>query len=142
MIDQDLQKAYENALYRISKPPISWKVGNYCTELDELLSEHDVEVATFITAYNPGSVSLTAEENQQRNATLQKALATVGYSYLHGQGEDVQCIWTPELSFLVMGMPPEEALTYARQFGQNAVLIIYRKQPVQLLFCTDQIYGY
>ncbi|MEL7248199.1 MAG: DUF3293 domain-containing protein [Bacteroidota bacterium] len=137
MIDQDLRKAYENALYHISKPPISWKVGNYCTELDELLSRYDVEVATFITAYNPGSVLLTAKENQQRNKLLLSALTTAGYSYLHGQGEDDQGVWTPELSFLVMGMPPRVAATYARQFGQNAVLIIYRKQPVQLLFCTD-----
>ena len=137
MIDQDLQNAYEKAVYRIFKPSISWKVGNYCPELDELLLTHDVAQATFITAYNPKSIPLPSYKNRSRNIALAMVLDEAGYTYLEGQGEDPEDIWLAEASYLVLGMSPTQALIFGRQFEQNAILIIAKGEIVRLLSCTD-----
>ena len=137
MIDQDLQNAYEKAVYSISKPPISWKVGNKSPELDELLRSYDVTVATFITAYNPKSMQLAKKENQVRNAELANVLNQAGYTYINGQGEDPEGVWLAEASYLVLGMGIKEALPLGRRFVQNAVLIIAMGKPVRLLLCSN-----
>ena len=137
MIDEDLQNAYKKAVYRIFKPEISWKVGEHSSELDQLLLQYDVEVATFVTACNPHSRLLPAQENAARNTELRQVLEKREYSYLDGQGEDPQGHWPAEVSYLVLDMDEVNARLLGRQFSQNAVLVITAGQAVRLLFCSD-----
>lgn len=136
MFDEDLQNAYEKAIYRIFTPPVSWRIGVYQPQMSELIKEMKVQSATFITAYNPGSIILSTIENEERQMQLQQIVEAHGWRYLEGQSEDPNQLWPAEKSLLVFGINDTEAMGLARQFQQNAVVVLDMNAPASLLFTT------
>lgn len=137
MIDEELEKAYKNALYRIFNPNISWQIGEHSPALDRLLQEHHTQSASFITACNPQSVILPTCENKRRQSSLLAEIKAQGWPYLEGQGEDPSGNWAPEASFLVFGHSRTTAQELGRQFGQNAVVFLALGEAACLLPCFD-----
>ena len=45
------------------RPCLCLRVGRRCGNLDDLLVGHSVTTWTYVTAFNPGSLLLPAEEN-------------------------------------------------------------------------------
>jgi len=137
MIDEELEKAYKNALYRIFNPDISWQIGELSPALDRLLQEHHTQSASFITAYNPQSIILSTAENQKRQSKLLAEIKAQDWQYLEGQGEDPSGNWPAEASFLVFGHSRTAAQELGRQFGQNAVVFLTLGEAACLLPCFD-----
>lgn len=136
MIDQDLQNAYEKAIYEIFDPPISWSIGDLVPALDALLEEHQIRTACLITAHNPGSVLVPLNKNQEQQGLLIQLVEQYKWTYLPGQGGDPSGNWPPEDSLLILGLNEVESTELGQQFRQNAVVFLEIGKPAQLLFCT------
>jgi len=114
--------------------------GNICLQLEavshdgtRLLKVSGVSVASYITAYNPLSTQRSKAENTDRNSALVNQLKRLRFSFLPGEGRDINGLWPVEPSFLVLGMDEAIAHRWARQFEQYAFLIIEIDQPVKLV---------
>lgn len=114
--------AYKETCYVIDAPAkeIQLRVGQHNAEADGLLNEQGVTNAAFITAWNPGSVSLSTTENNQRQQALEKQLQSVGFRFMRGRGRGTDPTHTPEESVFVIGIPRELAVALSNQFGQLA----------------------
>lgn len=86
-----------------------------------------------VTAHNPGSQPLPAEENARRHRELEQVLREGGYELAPGVGRSPDGKWREE-GFTVFGIGLEEALAVGRRFGQNA--IVYGEgERVALAWC-------
>lgn len=72
-----------------------------------------------VTAYNPSSEQLSAEENQQRHQALERDLKS--FSYVAASGESPDGTWV-EAGFAVLDIDLEAALPLGKKYGQNAIL--------------------
>ncbi|WP_040778800.1 DUF3293 domain-containing protein [Calidithermus timidus] len=86
-----------------------------------------------ITAHNPGSQPLPAEENARRHRELERLLREGGYGLTPSVNRSPEGDWLEE-GFAVLGIGLEEALAVGRRFGQNA--IVYGEgERVALAWC-------
>ncbi len=99
------------------------------------MREHGASGAVFITAYNPYSNQVSVEENAAAMKALEDDLQYLGLPYFPGEGADPKGLWTAEPSFLVIGMSYEQAITLAKKYRQNAVLVS-RQDAVPSLLLT------
>src|SRR5438128_11436757 len=98
------------------------RVGQRCSELDALLAGHGITTWAYVTAFNPGSVPLTAEENTARQRRLERSVAELGLTSYHGEGIGDDRRWSAEPSLLILGIGREEAKRLGREFGQLAIV--------------------
>lgn len=118
-----LVDSYRLAHYLVqAEPPFVLRVSVHSPALAALLRMHSTSSAAFITACNPASELLPAEENDQRQALLLQCIEQLGLHWLPGRGEDPAGEWPGEDSFLVLGIEKETACGLGRQFGQNAIV--------------------
>lgn len=92
---------------------------------DALLACHKrnrVECSAFITALNPLSQQLSAQENEERHQALMAEIKSQSLSFLPGKGKHPSNNWPAEQSVLVLGLSLEAAKTLGRRFEQNAVV--------------------
>jgi hypothetical protein len=82
----------------------------------------DAHIAYYLTACNPYSTPLTAEENDARLATLRAGLDARGVAYLEGAGHVPGEAWR-ERSLFVRGIGEEEVAELARRFEQNGIVV-------------------
>lgn len=134
MIDEELEMAYEKAVYHLIAPPISWHVGEFVPALDDLFRRNNSSSAIFITASNPKSVLLPVRENEKRQAVLRSWLKSNQMVYFEGYGADPSGIWPQEESFFVINIDRAMAVKVGQLFGQYAVLYHEPEKPVELLF--------
>lgn len=89
--------------------------------LDAFCIKNGAQNWAFITAWNPLSVSLSADENQKRN---QKLLSEItNYTVLTGRGQDPCTIWAAEDSFLILGINLTDSILLGRKYGQRAIVV-------------------
>lgn len=100
------------------------KVGRCSHPLRALQRGHGVSRSAFLTAWNPVSRRCSDAANQRAQQRLVSRLWRRGYLTLPGHGVDPAGAWPAEASVLVLGIPAGEACVLARQFGQNALLIM------------------
>lgn len=99
-----------------------------------MLTRQHLESWAFITAWNPGGQIASPNQNQSRNAALSARLANFPSYPGRGVGDfDTHT----EDSFLVLGISESEALTLAREFGQNAILFGRLNQTPELIDCRE-----
>lgn len=126
--------AYRSADYIVeAREPFVLNIDQYSTALATLYSAHNSLTAAFITACNPASQVLPAEDNAARQQVLQQVLQDLGLHCLPGRGEDPAGQWPGEDSFLVLGIEKETACGLGRQFGQNAIVFCNSDAVPQLV---------
>ncbi len=94
---------------------------------------HRVDCSAFITAWNPFSQPLTAQENEERHQALIAEIKSRSLSFLPGVGQHPSNNWLGEQSVLVLGLSLEAAKTLGRRFEQNAVVWTGRDGVPQLV---------
>jgi len=120
----DLEMAYRDTDYIVDDdPPLRLKVGEQNDGARIVMASFNVESAAFITAWNPGSQKLSMHDNLDRQADLLEEIEKLRLNYFVGRGEHPDEGWSED-SYLVLGISAEDAMTLARQFGQNAFLWI------------------
>jgi hypothetical protein len=114
--------------------PFTLKVDCASAPLQELQRRQGVDCSAFLTASNPGSLLRRDGENERAQRQLLSLLQQRGYAILPGRGVDPAGAWPPEESVLALGIRAEEARALARQFGQNALLVMAADAVPRLLW--------
>jgi hypothetical protein len=123
-LHSDLFKAYRETCFVIDGPgrEIQLRIGQQNSDADDLLKEHGATEAAFITAWNPGPIRFSKEENDKRQESMEKEIQSAGFRFLRGRGIGTDPSWIPEESVFVFGIPKEHALALSGQFGQLAIV--------------------
>ncbi len=119
-----LFEAYQRSVYRVAVAGrrLDIAVGETHADLDLLLSEAAVRSWALVTAANPGSHELSAEENAERQGRLDSYLRELGYRSFPGESFDPESGDFFEEQRWVLGIDREGAVALARTFGQAALL--------------------
>jgi hypothetical protein len=82
--------------------------------------------AGIVTAYNPRSLELESETNEQANRQLAAELRRVGAGYHGCVGEEADAAGEPwrEPSFYVFGLADSTVVAFGARYEQNAVVLI------------------
>ncbi len=130
-MEDEIITSYKQADYRVDNFETAIKIGRINRELEQLLEQHEVRLWCFITAWNPLSEVFNFQENADRNDQLRKDLAN--YKIFEGEGSDPNGEWQSEKSFLVLGILPCEAKSFARKYRQRAIVCGEKGKPAELL---------
>ena len=136
-VDETLLSAYRRTAF-IADTPVGrlvLRVGERCSELDALLAASGVRTWTYVTAFNPGSVQLTPEENAARQRQLECSMADLGLVSYLGEGVGSDGRWPAEPSVLVLGIGRNDARRLGREYGQLAVVFGEIQREAELLLC-------
>jgi hypothetical protein len=145
-----LRIAYEQAIYEVyyGQETIEINIGKNCPPLDSLIAQSDYPKGlasrraprsltdrstwALITAANPYSQPLSARENQRRDRRLSKHLKGLQLSLIPAMGKDPTGIWTPEPSWLILGIARPKAIAIGQKFEQNAIVYGELNQAAEL----------
>jgi len=109
-----LEQAYRQTRYVVLDKDIIITIDQHCAQVDALLEQHECEDWAFITAENPFSKPLTADENATRhNQLLEKV---TGYIHFDGEGIGDDPKWKPEKSLLILGISTSDAISIGKYF--------------------------
>ena len=131
MVLEDLRNAYLNTTFKVYQPLIEIKVGLANEVLDDLLIKNNSTEWAYITAFNPYSQTLPAEQNELRHAKLRDRLQH--YRVFEGEGSGEDPNWPAEKSFLVIGITKNDAAKIGILFEQNAIVVGEKSKPAELL---------
>jgi hypothetical protein len=112
------------------------RIGETYSELDSLLEMTGTETWAYVTAYNPGSVRLSEDENMMRHRQLEQKVATQGFVSYPGEDVGDDRCWPAESSLLVLGTGRDDAERLGREFGQVALVYGARGREAELLLCA------
>lgn len=122
-LDRGLVEAYLCTSYVViftDFPPI--RVGEANPVLEKWLDEKNFNTYVFITAWNPGSVLLSYEENEERLDQLDDELREICPLVYWGWGISDSGQWEGEVSCLALDISAEDAVRLGRKYGQNAIV--------------------
>ena len=122
-IDPETVRAYLETEYRVGgEYPMTLVVGSVSKQLLAVYNQAGISSCAFLTACNPYSIALGAEENAMRQKKLALLLAVHGYRYAEGVGQHPTNGWPGEPSYLIWGIPRWHACAIAEEFQQNALI--------------------
>lgn len=128
----ELIAAYRSARYRVESPQgdVLLPIDAVSPSVAALLAQADAPWAVFVTAHQPFSHPVSAEENAARQTELLAWAIAHGMPWLAGEGgppEDTPTgtsnAWAPEPSLLLFVDDPAIADTLMLTFEQNAVVL-------------------
>ena len=120
MISKELLLGYEATCYSVVNPKIDIYLKKVNAELNSFLKEHNFTSWCFITAWNPFSIALSLEKNNELNALLEADLKE--YNIYPAEGKDTLGDWSPEISFFVGNISREQAIFLGEKYEQNAIV--------------------
>jgi len=131
-----LEEAYLATTFRVETPGgnIDIRIGEARPLLDRLLSKHKATEWAYITAWNPASRQLSADQNRLAQEELLRLIRDRGFAFYEGDGIPDQKGWISERSVWIAGISRHEAGEMGRQFGQNAIVIGSLGGAAELLF--------
>jgi hypothetical protein len=135
---KDVDAAFRATTYRVfvtHEAPIDLRIGERSARLDALLEKHAIETWAFITAWNPGSHRIPAEENEARQAALLSLLRERGLHFFDGSGIPADSAWQAEPSVLVLGISVDDAVELGRRFDQLAIVAGQCGKAADLIYC-------
>ena len=91
--------------------------------MDSLLKDYGTDTWAFITAFNPRSRRVSAEENRTRDTALIARLDRDGFRHVACDGVDDDGNWPTEHGHVVFAIDAETARALGREFAQNAILL-------------------
>jgi hypothetical protein len=120
----ELGAAYRATTYRVFLPGggCDLRPGMASETLRCWLETAGVIRFAILTAHNPGSLPVAAEENALRQAELECALLELGYEPYAGENVADGDTWPDEESCFLPGMSVAEAQVLARRYGQIAIV--------------------
>jgi len=121
ILDPGLIQAYQQTHYK-TVDGLTLLVDHPNAKLAQAQRQHGTDCSAFITACNPFSQSLSADQNAARQAHLAKALAQRSLAFVHGIGQHPSNTWPGEASYLVFGLALADAKALGEQFCQNAIV--------------------
>ncbi|MGZ6134789.1 MAG: DUF3293 domain-containing protein [Myxococcaceae bacterium] len=124
MVDPRLVQAYVGSLYRVFPPGSAefvLRIGHRHPAFDACLGEASRRSWVVLTAWNPGSVPRTEEENVAAQSALTEVFERAGLVVWPARGESPERDWVEE-SLCVLDLDREQARSLARSFGQVAVV--------------------
>jgi hypothetical protein len=119
------ETTYETTSYEMGD--IVVRIGRRVPAMDKLLSSAGAKQAVFITAYNPFSRVMPPGWNIRMQARLAEALRR--YRQLPARGRYRG--WSEEHLLALADVRVMRRV--ARQFRQNAIVIVHSRKPVRLL---------
>lgn len=108
-------------------------IGETSGEIDAVLADYGAANGVFITAWNPRSVPLDQDSNDDANDRLEADLADIGSVILPHIGVGYDPEWEPEHGFFALDLAEERAVELATAYGQNAIVVIDRGGPARLV---------
>lgn len=133
-----LQAAFAQTHYHVlHSTPFSLLIGVPCAALAPWLQRHQTDCACVITAFNPMAQPCGRADNIARHRRLQFALEAARFALLPTVAQHPGNGWPAEPGFLALGMGREDALRWAHEWQQLAVVwcgadtvaeLIYAKQ--------------
>ncbi len=132
-----LENIYSKAIYAVISggTEIRFRVGEKSSGIDTLLEENSAGKFAFITAFNPFSKSLSAEENKLRQVELLKTLRAANLRFLQGYGTNEEGTWKREESVFIFDISQENTLRLGRKFQQAAIVFGEKNDKPALLWC-------
>ena len=123
-LDPALVDAYRNTDYLVGDGTdrFTLRVDEHSPILAKRMHAAGAASALFITAYNPYSVQLSAEENEAAHRRLHEDLAPLAIEMIEGAGQADQGDWPAERSFLAFGIDLERSRSLGARYGQNAIV--------------------
>lgn len=136
LLTPELILAYLRTCYRVETPSGAFdlRVGRRHPRLDGLLSSLGVKQWGFLTAENPRSRILPPSENAARNQRLHHRLLHCAAIIWPGEGVGDDSNWTPEKSYFVAEVNPDDLRRLAADFEQHAALAGAVGEPAFLIF--------
>jgi hypothetical protein len=108
-------------------------VGETSAAIDAILAEYGATSGVFITGWNPASVLLDQDSNDEANDRLEADLSEAGSVILPHIGVGFDPEWEPEHGFFAVDLAETEAVELATAYGQNAVVVVERGRPARLV---------
>lgn len=132
-----LAGAYTSGYFLVENAnPFNLKIGEVSPELDILLKKYNATTWASFTAYNPGGIECSVEENQRRQEMLRAEIMDAEYPIFFTGENFPQSHETPlEPSLLILGIPEEQAIFLAKKYGQLAIVIGTLGTPAKLCYC-------
>src|SRR5262245_16898935 len=120
LMEDALFAAYRNTSFFADTPHgrLCLRVDRASPELDALLVACGVRTWAYVTGFNPGSITLSSEANEQRHQRLTREMERFGYATFPGEGIGDDEHWPPEQSLLILGIGRVEAIRLGCEFGQ------------------------
>lgn len=132
---EKFKEIYENAVYAVEYGgEIRFAPGQPNGDLDRLLRETRAATFAFITACNPFSKKLSAEENTRRQKALINDITQGNYRFFFGYGADPSEKWIREESLFILNINKRDAREIARKYEQNAFLFGRLGRAVELVW--------
>jgi len=138
MDEHPLDTAYRKTSYFADTPAgrLRIRIGEAHPVLDTLLTARGHRHWAYVTAHNPGSLRLSADQNRTRHTRLEADVRARGYAVFPGEGVGDDGEWPPEASLLILGMPRAEATALGHAHAQRAVVWGGVGEPALLLICA------
>ncbi len=132
-----LANLYRATAFRVETPdgPIDIRVGERHPRLDALLSRHNAIAWAYITAWNPRSQPLSADQNALAHHKLIQIICERDFGFYEGDGIPDTEGWAPERSVWIADIGRREAVALGVQFGQNAIVVGKYGGIAELLNC-------
>ena len=121
ILPQGLIQAYRETHYK-TDDGLVLLIGQPNPALAQAQREHGIDCSAFITACNPFSQSLPADQNAARQSDLATALERRGLAFVSGIGQHPSNTWEGEASFLVYGLTLADAKALGAHLQQNAIV--------------------
>jgi len=122
-IPEETIAAYTATSYRVNqREPFALKIGEASGPLRKLYEDYGCLSAAFITACNPYSMAVSADENAAAQSRLEGKLKAASIPFIAGNGEDPSGQWSGETSVLAFGLSLDAAKSFGVEFLQNAIV--------------------
>lgn len=136
-MSEGLLREYERTRYvvlddrGISRAAVG--VGETSDDIDAILADYGAQTGVFITGWNPRSVPLDQDSNDEANDLLEADLDELGAVILPHIGVGYDPEWEPEHGFFALDLGESDAVDLAVAYGQNAIVIAHRGRPARLV---------
>lgn len=119
-----LEAAFRAAIYRVDLPEgqFDLRIGVADSAFDDCLRRRGVQCWGIVTAYNPGGVLFSADENLLGQARLCERLKGLGWEFFSACNLDPLGDWPPEPGCLVLDADLGRLHALARDFSQLALV--------------------
>lgn len=119
----ELIQAYRETHYRVEcVEPFTLKVDQVSSEVLKALAKRGLKCCAFVTALNPYSIAMKAEENTILERKLNLHLNAQGLNHTPGEGVHPSNGWPAERSSLIWGVSETNAREIAEEFQQDAFI--------------------